>query len=197
MNLELLAEATDESCTMVVLNGAMDKLRTGYYPSFFYPRCSSHRRRLPTSRSPLAPALAGRSPRRALRPEPELTPPPPPPLAARSLAECVQRFFTRFDSVFYLRPLSGAGWLYRVYPEPWQVAPASTSISRGSARLCTMCATACPAARPAVTASMPVPILGRACNSHLSRAVKRPHCRREPTCPPALARSLRDRRRRI
>ena len=40
------------------------------------------------------------------------------------LAATVERFYQKFESVFYLKPISdkGAyGWLYRVYPEPWQV----------------------------------------------------------------------------
>ena len=38
------------------------------------------------------------------------------------LGSCVSRFFVDFEEAFYLRPLSGVGWLYRVYPEPWQLA---------------------------------------------------------------------------
>mmetsp|Transcript_20198 Transcript_20198/g.45773 ORF Transcript_20198/g.45773 Transcript_20198/m.45773 type:complete len:110 (+) Transcript_20198:915-1244(+) len=63
---------------MVIINGALDKLRGGYYPAVFFPK----------------------------------------------LAASVDRFFKKFESVFYLKPLcdKGAyGWLYRVYPEPWQI----------------------------------------------------------------------------
>jgi len=59
---------------MVIINGALDKLRGGYYPAVFFPK----------------------------------------------LAASVDRFFKKFESVFYLKPLcdKGAyGWLYRVYPE--------------------------------------------------------------------------------
>lgn len=43
------------------------------------------------------------------------------------MAQTTKRFYAlpeKVQSLFYLRPLSdkGAyGWLYRVYPEPWQV----------------------------------------------------------------------------
>ena len=63
---------------MVIVNGALDKLRGGYYPAVFFPK----------------------------------------------LAASVDRFYTKFESVFYLKPISDKGvygWLYRVYPEPWQV----------------------------------------------------------------------------
>jgi hypothetical protein len=66
------------SPTMVLVNGALDKLRGGYYPPLIFPK----------------------------------------------LAASVNRFFTKFESVFYLKPISDKGvygWLYRVYPEPWQV----------------------------------------------------------------------------
>lgn len=64
--------------TMVVINGALDKVRGGFYPAIFFPK----------------------------------------------LAATVDRFWKRFESVFYLKPFSDKGvygWLYRVYPEPWQV----------------------------------------------------------------------------
>ena len=38
------------------------------------------------------------------------------------LGKCSDRFFTRFEQVYYLKPIgSGRGWLFRVYPEPWQL----------------------------------------------------------------------------
>jgi hypothetical protein len=40
------------------------------------------------------------------------------------LAATIDRFYNKFESVFYLKPFSDKGvygWLYRVYPEPWQV----------------------------------------------------------------------------
>jgi hypothetical protein len=69
--------ATLPSCPTCVVNGALDKVRDGYYPSLFFP------------------ALARTVP-----------------------------FFQRFEAVFVLKPISDKGlygWLFRVYPEPWQV----------------------------------------------------------------------------
>ena len=43
---------------------------------------------------------------------------------APRLAETVERLIPRFETVYYLKPLSNKGrsaWLYRVYPGPWQV----------------------------------------------------------------------------
>jgi hypothetical protein len=60
-----------------VLNGALDKVRDGYYASVFFP------------------ALAATVP-----------------------------FYKQFQPIFFLKPVSDKGlygWLYRVYPEPWQV----------------------------------------------------------------------------
>ena len=38
------------------------------------------------------------------------------------LAECAARFYTRFEPAYYCKPVgSGRGWLFRVYPEPWQL----------------------------------------------------------------------------
>ena len=59
---------------MVIVNGALDKVRDGYYPGIFFPK----------------------------------------------LAATVDRFYKKFESVFYLKPISDKGvygWLYRVYPE--------------------------------------------------------------------------------
>mmetsp|Transcript_1879 Transcript_1879/g.5343 ORF Transcript_1879/g.5343 Transcript_1879/m.5343 type:complete len:155 (-) Transcript_1879:103-567(-) len=72
MNLERLRV---EGVPMVCLNGALDKVTSGYYSNFLNPE----------------------------------------------LGRCSDRFFTRFEQVFYCKPLgAGRGWLYRVYPEPWQ-----------------------------------------------------------------------------
>eukprot|EP00815_Leptocylindrus_aporus_P001429 CAMPEP_0116062420 /NCGR_PEP_ID=MMETSP0322-20121206/7748_1 /TAXON_ID=163516 /ORGANISM="Leptocylindrus danicus var. apora, Strain B651" /LENGTH=295 /DNA_ID=CAMNT_0003547723 /DNA_START=2116 /DNA_END=3003 /DNA_ORIENTATION=+ len=76
INCEKIYEANP--ATMVIVNGALDKLRGGYYAPVFFPK----------------------------------------------LAKSVDRFFTKFESVFYLKPLSDKGmygWIYRVYPEQWQV----------------------------------------------------------------------------
>lgn len=77
INCEKIYNAAPDS-TMVIVNGALDKVRNYYYPSIFFPK----------------------------------------------LAATVERFYKKFDSVFYLKPISDKGvygWLYRVYPEPWQV----------------------------------------------------------------------------
>ena len=64
--------------SFVIINGALDKVRGGFYPKIFFPK----------------------------------------------LAATVDRFYKKFESVFYLKPFSDKGvygWLFRVYPEPWQV----------------------------------------------------------------------------
>ncbi|KAL9182620.1 hypothetical protein ACHAXT_013272 [Thalassiosira profunda] len=63
---------------IVVINGALDKVRGGFYPGVFFPK----------------------------------------------LAATVDRFWNKFESAFFLKPFSDKGvygWLYRVYPELWQV----------------------------------------------------------------------------
>ena len=60
-----------------IVNGALDKVRDGYYPGVFFP------------------ALAA-----------------------------TKSFYDDFEAVFWLKPIVDKGlygWLYRVYPEPWQV----------------------------------------------------------------------------
>ena len=38
------------------------------------------------------------------------------------LGACAERFFSRFEAIYYLKPVgSGRGWLFRVYPEDWQL----------------------------------------------------------------------------
>jgi hypothetical protein len=74
----MTSATSSKSTTTVIVNGALDKVRDGYYPAVFFPE----------------------------------------------LASTVDRFYKKFESIFYLRPLSDKGcygWLYRVYPEPWQV----------------------------------------------------------------------------
>lgn len=64
--------------SFIIINGALDKVRGGFYPAIFFPK----------------------------------------------LAATVDRFYNKFESVFYVKPFSDKGvygWLYRVYPEPWQV----------------------------------------------------------------------------
>jgi len=73
LNLELLRQ---EGTPMLCLNGAIDKVTSGYYSNFLNPK----------------------------------------------LAQCAERFFSQFEPVYYLKPLgSGRGWLFRVYPEDWQL----------------------------------------------------------------------------
>jgi hypothetical protein len=73
LNLELLRK---DSTPMVCVNGALDKVTSGYYSNFLNPK----------------------------------------------LAQCSERFFTKFEQVYYCKPVgAGRGWLFRVYPEPWQL----------------------------------------------------------------------------
>jgi hypothetical protein len=77
INVKSLHEASKGLCATVVVNGALDKVRDGYYPSLFFP------------------ALAKATP-----------------------------FYQDFEAALYLKPVSDKGvygWIYRVYPEPWQV----------------------------------------------------------------------------
>jgi hypothetical protein len=60
-----------------IVNGALDKVRDGYYAGFIFPKLAT-----------------------------------------------TFEFYKQFDAVFFLKPISDKGlygWLYRVYPEPWQV----------------------------------------------------------------------------
>ena len=69
-----LQRDNQQDSILIVVNGALDKVRDGYYPAVFFPK----------------------------------------------LAQTVDRFYKRFDSVFYLKPIVDKGlygWLYRVYPE--------------------------------------------------------------------------------
>jgi hypothetical protein len=77
VNVEKMSGARPDT-PVVIVNGALDKVRGGFYPAVFFPK----------------------------------------------LARTVDRFYTKFESVFYVKPFSDKGvygWLYRVYPEPWQV----------------------------------------------------------------------------
>ena len=76
INVERLHKASGDQPTCLV-NGALDKVREGYYPAVFFP----------------------------------------------ALAKTVP-FYKQFEATFVLKPISDKGvygWLYRVYPEPWQV----------------------------------------------------------------------------
>jgi len=64
---------------MICLNGALDKVTSGYYTNFLRP-------------------------------------------ISALLSQCSARFFVKFESAYYLKSLGmNQGWLYRVYPEPWQL----------------------------------------------------------------------------
>jgi len=75
INIEKLHK--ESKMTTCIINGALDKVRDGYYPSLAFP------------------ALAATIP-----------------------------FYERFEAVLVLRPVADKGiygWLFRVYPEDWQV----------------------------------------------------------------------------
>jgi hypothetical protein len=75
INVERLHKASNHPTCIV--NGALDKIRDGYYPAVFFP----------------------------------------------GLASTVP-FYRAFQAVFILKPISDKGvygWLYKCYPEPWQV----------------------------------------------------------------------------
>ena len=73
LNLELLQK---DGTPLVCLNGALDKVTSGYYSNFLNPK----------------------------------------------LGQCSDRFYTRFEQAYFCKPVgSGRGWLFRVYPEPWQL----------------------------------------------------------------------------
>ena len=77
INVERLHRAAGPRVTTCVVNGALDKVRDGYYPAVVFP------------------ALAATVP-----------------------------FYRQCEPVFVLKPISDKGvygWLFRVYPEPWQV----------------------------------------------------------------------------
>jgi len=73
INCEKIFLGGEKTTSHVIINGALDKVRAGYYPAVFFPK----------------------------------------------LAATVDRFFNKFESVFYLKPCTDKGvygWLYRVYP---------------------------------------------------------------------------------
>lgn len=87
INVEQLHYGSPQQPTCVV-NGALDKVRDGFYPALFFP------------------ALAKTIP-----------------------------FYKKFEPILIVKPISEKGvygWLYRVYPEPWQVILQTVrSISKG------------------------------------------------------------------
>lgn len=77
INVESLHEGSRGLATTIVINGALDKVRDGYYPALFFP----------------------------------------------ALAKTVP-FYKTYEAALFLKPVSDKGlygWIYRVYPEPWQV----------------------------------------------------------------------------
>ena len=77
INVELLHRAAGPTVTTCIVNGALDKVREGYYPALVFP----------------------------------------------ALAKTVP-FYRQCEPVFIVKPISDKGvygWLFRVYPEPWQV----------------------------------------------------------------------------
>ena len=90
INVEKLHKVSDSPT--IVVNGALDKVRDGYYPAVFFP----------------------------------------------SLAATVP-FYKQFEAGLFLKPISDKGlygWLFRVYPEPWQVVlQTPKQVTRGKSTL--------------------------------------------------------------
>lgn len=78
MALHTQAQALSESPTPTcIVNGALDKVRDGYYPGLIFPKLAT-----------------------------------------------TFDFYKSFEAAFFIKPLSDKGlygWVFRVYPEPWQV----------------------------------------------------------------------------
>jgi hypothetical protein len=77
INVEAVHKNAGGTIPTCIVNGALDKVRDGYYAPFIFPK------------------LAKTFP-----------------------------FYRAFEAAFFLKPISDKGvygWLYRVYPEPWQV----------------------------------------------------------------------------
>ena len=77
INVNIFHDASDANIPTCIVNGALDKVRDGYYAPFIFPK----------------------------------------------LAKTFD-FYRAFEAVFFLKPVSDKGvygWIYRVYPEPWQV----------------------------------------------------------------------------
>jgi hypothetical protein len=88
INVEQLQAALPSNSPFCIVNGALDKVRSSYYPAVFFP------------------ALAA-----------------------------TKAYYDSFEAVFFLKPIVDKGlygWLFRVYPEPWQVVlQTPTSVQRG------------------------------------------------------------------
>jgi hypothetical protein len=77
INVKAIHESAGGAIPTCIVNGALDKVRDGYYAPFIFPK----------------------------------------------LAKTFS-FYRGFEAVFFLKPISDKGvygWIYRVYPEPWQV----------------------------------------------------------------------------
>lgn len=77
VNVKAFHEAAGSTTPTCIVNGALDKVRDGYYPGLIFPKLAT-----------------------------------------------TFDFYRSFEAVFFLKPISDKGvygWLFRVYPEPWQV----------------------------------------------------------------------------
>lgn len=77
VNVKALHEAAGSTTPTCIVNGALDKVRDGYYPGLIFPKLAT-----------------------------------------------TFDFYRQFEAVLFLKPISDKGvygWLFRVYPEPWQV----------------------------------------------------------------------------
>jgi hypothetical protein len=77
VNVKTLHEAAGSTTPTCIVNGALDKVRDGYYPGFVFPKLAT-----------------------------------------------TFDFYKQFEAVLFLKPISDKGvygWVFRVYPEPWQV----------------------------------------------------------------------------
>jgi hypothetical protein len=77
VNVKQFHEAAGSGIPTCIVNGALDKVRDGYYPGIVFPKLAT-----------------------------------------------TFTWYKAFESVFFLKPISDKGiygWLFRVYPEPWQV----------------------------------------------------------------------------
>ena len=77
INVKAIHETAGGDVPTCIVNGALDKVRDGYYAPFIFPK----------------------------------------------LAKTFD-FYRSFEAIFFLKPVSDKGvygWVYRVYPEPWQV----------------------------------------------------------------------------
>ncbi len=77
VNVKAFHEAAGSTTPTCIVNGALDKVRDGYYPGLIFPKLAT-----------------------------------------------TFDFYRSFEAIFFLKPISDKGvygWLFRVYPEPWQV----------------------------------------------------------------------------